>query len=150
MRWRPQVTVAAVIERDGKFLIVKERIDDKIVYNQPAGHLEPNESLIDAVIREVQEETAWDFLPEKIVGLYRMHVTEKDITYLRVCFTGSVSGQQAGQNLDEGILEAVWLDKNELLRQTASLRSPLVLRCIDDYLSGQCYSLDLLKDTGNV
>jgi ADP-ribose pyrophosphatase YjhB (NUDIX family) len=150
MRWRPQVTVAAVIEHQGKFLMVKERIDNRIVYNQPAGHLEPNETLHDAVIREVQEETARRFLPKNITGIYRMHIAEKDVTYLRVCFTGSVSEPQPGQALDEGILEAVWLDKDELLQQTVSLRSPLVLHSIEDYLSGKCYPLDLVKDIGNV
>ena len=149
MSWYPHVTVAAVIEEDGKFLVVKEQANGDIVYNQPAGHLEANESLTEAVIREVMEETAWRFTPEYIVGIYRMHVTRKDVTFMRVCFAGSVTDHHDGNVLDDGIIEAVWLSKSGLAAN-ASLRSPLVLQCINDYLQGQRYNLDILKDIGNV
>ncbi len=150
MRWHPHVTVAAIIEQEGRFLIVKERADDEIVYNQPAGHLESNETLLDAITREVKEETAWQFTPEYIVGLYRMHVTSKNITYLRVCFAGSVNHYDPEQTLDDGIIEALWLDKAGLHEQQHALRSPMVIKCIDDYLAGQRYEIDILKDIGDV
>ena len=107
MSWHPHVTVAAIIEQDDKFLIVKEQSDGKVVYNQPAGHLEANETLLNAVVREVQEETAWQFIPEFIVGLYRMHVASKNVTYLRVCFSGSANNHSPDQALDDGIIEAI-------------------------------------------
>jgi ADP-ribose pyrophosphatase YjhB (NUDIX family) len=150
MRWHPHVTVAAIIEQDDKFLVVKERTDGEIVYNQPAGHLEANETLLDAIVREVQEETAWQFTPEYIVGLYRMHVASKDVTYLRVCFAGSVNNHETEQALDDGIIEALWMDRTSLHEKRHALRSPLVLKCIDDYLAGQHYEIDILKDIGNV
>ncbi len=143
-RWRPHVTVAALVEREGKFLMVEESIDGKTVLNQPAGHLEEGESLIDAVIRETREETAWKFIPEALTGIYRWTHPHNGETFLRHCFTGAVCEHAPGQALDEGIIRSRWLDRDELDQQQ-NLRSPLVLQCIDDYLSGRRYPLDLIK-----
>jgi ADP-ribose pyrophosphatase YjhB (NUDIX family) len=150
MIWTPHVTVAAIVENEGKFLVVEEHIDNKIVYNQPAGHLEKNETLLQAVIREVREETARRFIPDKLVGVYRMQIDETGITYLRFCFTGRCTDHQPGQQLDKEIIQTLWLSQNELHARHDALRSPLVLQCIDDYVSGQYYSLDILKDLGNI
>ena len=144
--WKPHATVAAVIERDGKFLIVEEESDGRIVYNQPAGHLDPNESLLDAVIRETREETAWRFHPRAITGIYRWYLEAKDQTFLRVAFCGHCDDHQLEQSLDEGIIRAVWMSRDELLQQSDKLRSPMVLQCIDDYLEGRRYPLELLID----
>jgi ADP-ribose pyrophosphatase YjhB (NUDIX family) len=146
MIWKPNVTVAAVVERQGRFLIVEEDADGKRVYNQPAGHLDEGESLIKAVTRETLEETAWHFEPTALVGVYRWKNTHTGITYLRVCFTGACHDEEAGRSLDEGIVQAVWLSRDELTALGSRLRSPLVLRCVDDYLAGRRYPLDLLVD----
>ena len=150
MNWHPHLTVAAVIEQDNTFLIVKERIDGEIVYNQPAGHLEPHETFIEAVIREVNEETARMFEPTGLVGLYRIYAKEKDITYLRACFSGNVVEHNSEQALDSDIIEAAWMSKEELLSSDIPLRSPMVIQCINDYLAGKHYPLDIIKDMGNV
>ena len=146
MIWKPHATVAAVIERDGLFLMVKEESDGEIVYNQPAGHLDPHESLIEAAVRETREETAWRFHPEALVGIYRWVQTAKDRTYIRAAFCGNCDDHDPAQTLDEGILDAVWLSRDDLLAMENQLRSPLVLRCIDDYLAGHRYPLQLLSD----
>lgn len=142
--WRPHVTVAAVIEQNGKFLFVEEQADQSIVLNQPAGHWEPNESLIDAAARETLEETACHFQPGALVGVYRWAHPAKDIVYLRFAFCGNVQGFDAERPLDSGILRAVWLTPEELRAQASRHRSPLVLRCVEDYLAGKRYALDLL------
>lgn len=144
MQWKPNVTVAAVVENDGKYLLVEEYSDNELVYNQPAGHLEEDESLIDAVRREVKEETAWDFEPEAITGIYMYPNHARAITYMRVCFVGHVSNHDVDQALDDGIVRAVWLSKDEIEANEPRLRSTMVLRCINDYLSGKSYPLDLL------
>ena len=144
--WHPHVTVAALVEREGKFLMVEESIDGKNVFNQPAGHLEDGESLIDAVIRETQEETAWKFIPEALTGIYRWQHPENGETFLRHCYSGSVSEHQPEQTLDDGIIRSHWLSYEALQQQQENLRSPLVLQCINDYLAGQRYPLDLIKD----
>jgi 8-oxo-dGTP pyrophosphatase MutT (NUDIX family) len=144
MRWKANVTVAAVIEKDNRFLMIEEESDDEIVINQPAGHLEKDESIIAAVKREVQEETAWEFQPSSIVGIYLYPSTNNDITYLRICFSGQCVNHKPEQKLDEGIIQAMWLSKEELEAKSANLRSPLVMQCIDDYLAGEQYSLELL------
>jgi 8-oxo-dGTP pyrophosphatase MutT (NUDIX family) len=146
MIWKPHTTVAAVIERDGKFLMVEEDINGRIVINQPAGHLDPGESLIDAVIRETREETAWRFHPQALTGLYRWHNPHNDRTYLRATFCGHCDDLNATQKLDRGIVRALWLSRDELLAKPDKLRSPMVIRCIDDYLAGQRFPLDLLID----
>jgi ADP-ribose pyrophosphatase YjhB (NUDIX family) len=144
MVWKPNVTVAAVLERDGKFLLVEEETADGIRYNQPAGHLECGESLNDAVIRETLEEAAYAFAPEYLVGIYNWRREDKDVTYLRFAFGGSISGHDAARQLDEGIIAARWLTLDEIGALTPRHRSPLVLRCIEDWLGGKRYPLDLL------
>ena len=144
--WKPHATVAAVIEREGKFLIVEEESEGRIVYNQPAGHLDPGESLVEAAIRETREETAWQFHPEAITGIYRWVQPITGQTFLRAAFCGHCDDHQPDQVLDEGIIRAVWLSREELLQQGEKLRSPMVIRCIDDYLSGHRYPLDMLTD----
>ena len=144
MIWKPDVTVAAVIERDGKFLLVEEETDDGIRYNQPAGHLECREALSDAVIRETLEETAYHFLPRSIVGIYNWRNEARDLTYLRFVFAGEVSGHDAQRALDTGIIAAHWLSEAEIRARKDQLRSPLVLSCIDDWLAGKRFPLDLV------
>jgi 8-oxo-dGTP pyrophosphatase MutT (NUDIX family) len=143
--WKPSVTVAAVIERDGKFLLVQERIDDgRLVLNQPAGHLDPGESLVDACRREVLEETAHAFEPTALVGIYRWHYAPSDVTFLRFCFKGKVLGVDASRKLDQEIVALHWLTR-EQLKASAATRSPLVLKCVDDWLAGRNYPLDVLS-----
>jgi len=146
MTWKPHATVAAVIEENGKFLLVEEHVDGKNVYNQPAGHLEANESFINAVIRETEEETATIFQPDYLIGLYRWVLTAKDRTYLRLCFGGKLTERLENQALDPDIIRTHWLTYDEIIAKRDSLRSPLVLECIDDYRSGKHYPLELLKD----
>ena len=144
MRWKPNVTVAAVIEVDERFLMIEEQTEAGVVINQPAGHLEKDESLLDAVKREVLEETAWEFEPESIVGIYLYPSSHNDITYLRMCFTGTCLQHHPEQALDEGIIAAHWMTLEELNQRTEALRSPLVSQCIEDYRAGKRYSLDIL------
>ncbi|MDH5485865.1 MAG: NUDIX hydrolase [Gammaproteobacteria bacterium] len=146
MVWKPHSTVAAIIERQGRFLMVEEESDGAIVYNQPAGHLDADESIIDAVIRETREETAWLFQPDAITGIYRWKQPGTDRTFIRFAFCGSCSDHKPGQALDEGILRAVWMSRDELVANSPRLRSPMVLQCIDDYLGGQRYPLEILSD----
>jgi ADP-ribose pyrophosphatase YjhB (NUDIX family) len=146
MIWKPNVVVAAIAERDGKFLLVEERADGRLVLNQPAGHLDEGERLIDAVVRETLEETAWHFVPESLLGVYRWPHPTKGVTYLRFAFTGRVTRHDPDRALDHDIVRALWLTPGEIRAERARHRSPQVERCLDDYLAGQCYSLDLLKD----
>lgn len=124
--------------------MVEEEADGQTVINQPAGHLEAGESLLDAAIRETLEETAWRFAPSALTGVYRWQHPDKDITFLRFCFTGEVSDHDPARTLDDGILRALWLSREELA--TRNLRSPMVLRCVDDYLAGKRYPLDVCQD----
>jgi ADP-ribose pyrophosphatase YjhB (NUDIX family) len=147
---RPSVTVAAVIERGGRFLLVEEEDDGRIVFNQPAGHLESRESLAQGCAREVLEESAWHFRPLALVGIYRWSkpgkAAEAEVSYLRFAFCGDLGEYESGRKLDAGIVRAVWLDLDELRALSARHRSPLVLRCIEDYLAGRRYALELLTD----
>ncbi len=145
MNWYAHVTVAAIAETRGRFLLIEELSEGKAVYNQPAGHLEKNETLIDAVTREVLEETARKFKPESIVGVYLYPSTENDTTYLRVCFCGSVTKEHPGRSLDDEIIRTLWLKRDEIIEQQDKLRSPLVLRCIDDYLAGHRFPLEMIS-----
>lgn len=142
--WAPHVTVAAIIHHEGKFLLVEEKIDGKCVINQPAGHLENNESLIDAVVRETLEETRWEFVAKYISGIYRW-VHDNGETYLRICFVGDAIKEHKKLNLDTGIERAVWLTEKEI-RGEANLRSPLVLKSVEDFLNGTQYPLSLIQD----
>lgn len=144
MIWKPNVTVAAVVEQDGRFLLVEEEAGGEIVLNQPAGHWEQDESLIQGAIREALEETAYDFRPRALVGIYRWPHPKKEITYLRFAFAGEVAGFDPARKLDEGIVRAVWLTPEELRQEAARHRSPLVMRCVEDYLAGKRYPLELL------
>ncbi|MGE5386824.1 MAG: NUDIX hydrolase [Betaproteobacteria bacterium] len=144
MVWKPNVTVAAVIQRDGRYLLVEEETDDGIRFNQPAGHLECNEALVDAVVREALEETAYHFKPTALLGVYSWLNEKKDITYLRFAFTGELRGWEAERKLDAGIIAARWLTPDEARACAAQHRSPLIMRCIEDHLAGKRYPLDLL------
>lgn len=146
MTWKPHFTVAAIIEKDDKFLLVEELIDGHKVFNQPAGHLEPNESFFEAVIRETEEETANVFQPEKLIGLYRWKLESIDRTYIRLTFSGIITKTLENQALDTDIIRTVWLGYDEIIKHKKQLRSPLVLECIDDYRQGKHYPLELLKD----
>ena len=144
MVWKPNVTVAAVLERDGKFLLVEEETDDGIRFNQPAGHLECREALTDAVIREALEETGYAFDPKFIVGVYNWRNEAKDITYLRFAFGGEIVGHDAERKLDEGIIAARWLTLDEIRALKDRHRSPLILQCIEDWQAGKRYPLELV------
>lgn len=145
MIWKPNVTVAAVVERDGKFLLVEEETADGLMFNQPAGHLERGETLIEAVCRETWEETAHRFTPEALLGVYHWQHPKKGITYLRFAFIGSVSGHDPAQPLDEGIVRAVWLTPEEIRATADRHRSPQVLKCLEHYLAGQRFPLSVLS-----
>jgi 8-oxo-dGTP pyrophosphatase MutT (NUDIX family) len=153
-RWKPNVTVAALIERDGHFLLVEEDTADGLRLNNPAGHLDPGESPIQACIREVLEETAHDFTPTAVVGVYlnrfRRTRTGDDITYLRFAFAGQLGTHHGWRALDEGIVRTVWMTPEEIRATRERHRSPLLLRCLDDYLAGQRFSLNLVHTDASV
>ena len=145
MQWKPNTTVAAIAEQNGRFLLVEESINGQLVFNQPAGHLEQGESLIDALKREVLEETAWEFEPKNLVGIYLYpNPNNAEITYLRFCFYGNCTKEHPHQTLDDGIVRTAWLTQKEIEDEHKHMRSPLVNRCIKDYLNGNSYPLDLL------
>lgn len=146
MIWKPHVTVAAVIERDGRFLLVEEETTDGLRFNQPAGHLEPGESLVQGAVRETLEESGYDFSPEWLVGIYRWRHPEKDLVYLRFAFTGALTGHHPQRRLDSGIVRAAWLGPGEVRDCRQRHRSPLVLRGVEDYLAGRRYPLDIITD----
>ena len=136
MIWKPNVTVAAVVQRDGKFLLVEEETEAGLAFNQPAGHLEEGESLIAAVVREALEETAYHFKPTHLIGVYNWKHPSKDVTYLRFAFAGELRGFEAERKLDDGIVAARWLTLDEVKTTQARHRSPLILRCIEDLIAG--------------
>ena len=144
MVWKPDVTVAAVIERDGRYLVVEERIRGRLVLNQPAGHLEDGESLLQAVVRETLEETAWSFTPQWLLGVYQWRSPRGHST-LRFAFVGSVHALDGARKLDPPVVATHWLTQDELLARSASLRTPLVLRCIDDHRRGVRLPLEALQ-----
>lgn len=148
MIWKPHVTVAAIAERDGRFLLVEEEIEGRLVVNQPAGHLDPGESLIAAAVRETLEETAWHFVPQALVGIYRWVNPDNDATFVRFAFAGEVSDHEPERALDKEIHDVIWLGPDEIGACADRLRSPLVRRAIDDYLAGWRYPLDVLLDLG--
>lgn len=145
MAWIPHLTVAAIIQKADRFLLVEEFASGDKVFNQPAGHLEPGESLVEAVIRETLEETAWRFEPKALCGIYQWTHPEKQKTFIRFAFTGDAVEHLPGRDLDRGIIRAVWMDREQVLARSGQLRSPMVLRCIDDYLAGQRFPLDLVS-----
>lgn len=145
MVWKPHVTVAAVIEKNQRFLLVEETTDTGIAFNQPAGHLEPGEDLISAIKREVREETAWQFEPQALVAVQLWRKTPDMPSFVRFCFSGGVHSHNPDQALDAGILATHWLSHEEIAARHAQLRSPLVLICVNEYLKGQHHPLSLLQ-----
>ena len=141
--WYPHLTVAAVIEKQGQFLCVEEHARHNNVINQPAGHVDPDESIQAAMCREVLEETGYVFRPDFIVGLYYF-LGSNGVNYLRVCFAGEVVDQPYAGPLDPDITAAHWLSLDELKQQ--NLRNPIVLDCVNDYLSGQRYPMQMIND----
>lgn len=148
MNWSPRVTVAAVVERRGRFLMVEETSNGRLVFNQPAGHLEDNETLIEAVCRETLEESAWHIRPLGVVGLYLWRHPRKQVTVLRIAFAAEAVTHDPDRVLDTGIERALWLSREDLLAREARLRSPLVMRTLDDYLDGHLHPLSLVESNG--
>ena len=142
--WHPHKTVATVVERDGHFLMVQERSDGEVVFNQPAGHLEPGESLIDAAIRETREETRWSVTIDSFLGLYHYNSSSNNICYIRSCFVASALAENTDLPLDKDIIAAHWLTYEEIKSLQPQLRSPVVLKVVEDYLAGQTFPLSLL------
>ncbi len=143
--WKPNVTVAALIERDGRFLLVEEETEDGLRFNQPAGHLDEGESLVEACARETLEETAWGFRPTALVGIYQWQRPQGDITYLRFAYSGELGAHVADRVLDTGIHRAVWMTIEEIDANLDRHRSPLVKQCVADFLAGQRYPLDIVR-----
>jgi len=153
-RWKPSVTVAAVIEDRGRFLLVEEQTPEGLMFNNPAGHLDPGESPLEAVVREALEETARAFEPEALLGLYMARfqrpARHEDVTYLRLAYTGRVGEPIPGRTLDRGILRTLWMTLEELRATAARHRSPLVLRCVEDHLAGRRLPLDAIHVDGSL
>jgi 8-oxo-dGTP pyrophosphatase MutT (NUDIX family) len=153
-RWKPSVTVAAIIEHGGKFLLVEEHTQEGLRLNNPAGHLDPGESLVQACAREALEETARHFTPTALLGIYMSRfqrpATGEDITYLRFAFCGTLGDAVPGRSLDTGIVRTLWLSPEEMRASQAQHRSPLVLQCMEDYLAGQRHPLSSLHTDASV
>lgn len=155
-RWKPSVTVAAIVERDGRFLLVEEHTPEGLRLNNPAGHLDPGESPAQACVRETWEETAHVLTPTALVGVYLSRFQRpgpphvEDITYLRFAFCGTVGPMDVTQALDTGIVRTLWLSAEEIRQSTDRHRSPLVLQCLEDYLAGQRFPLELVRTDKSV
>ena len=145
MSWQPHITVATIVEDQGRFLLVEEEADGRAVFNQPAGHLEANESLLQAALRETLEETGWEVELTAVTGIYLYTAPSNGVTYQRVCFAARPLRHHPNQPLDEGIIGPRWLTRDELLTEKDRWRSHLVLRCIDDYLDGERFPLRLIR-----
>lgn len=147
-RWKPNVTVAAIIEKEGRYLLIEEHTQEGLRLNNPAGHLDPGESPAQACAREALEETAHTFTPTALVGIYlsrfQRPATGEDITYVRMAFCGDIGQRQAHLQLDEGIVRTLWMTPEEIRGSVQRHRSPLVLRCIEDHLAGQRYPLSVI------
>ncbi|MGW8246766.1 MAG: NUDIX hydrolase [Acidiferrobacterales bacterium] len=144
--WKPHVTVAAVVENKGRFLMVEEETELGTVFNQPAGHLEKDEDLVSAMLRETLEETAWEVEPESLIAVYRWPHPHLDITYLRFAFAARPIRHHPERALDEGIIATHWLDLDALRANRERHRGPQVWQCIDDYLHGEHMPLSCLKE----
>ena len=144
MTFTPHITVASVIKNNGRFLFVREHTRRGIAINQPAGHLEANETLEQAAIRETLEETGWHIKLSAIIGIY-IYKAANDVTYQRLCFAGTPLYQEPDTTLDTGIIEPLWLTPQELQQLQSQWRSPLVMQCLQDALSGEHYPLSMLK-----
>jgi len=147
MVWTPHATVATVVEKDGRFLLVEETSGGRVVLNQPAGHVEEHECFLEAAIRETLEETAWHVRPEYLVGFYVYRSAHNGITYNRMCYAAQALEHETQRKLDDGIIAAHWLTREEIVARMADLRSPMVLKCIDDYLDGRRYPLDFIYES---
>ncbi|MBD2839651.1 NUDIX hydrolase [Pseudomonas sp. JM0905a] len=145
MTWQPHITVATIVEDQGRFLLVEEEADGRNVFNQPAGHLEANETLLEAALRETFEETGWEVELTAVTGIYLYTAPSNGVTYQRVCFAAKPLRHHPEQALDEGIIGPRWLTRDELLAEKDRWRSHLVLRCIDDYLDGERFPLSLIR-----
>lgn len=154
LRWKPNVTVAAVIERNGSFLLVEEETADGLKLNNPAGHLDPGETPEQGCAREALEESAHEFTPTALVGVYISRFTRsrdnEDITYLRFAFAGKVGKHHEKMALDEGIVRAIWMTADEIRACPERHRSPLLLRCLEDYLAGQRFPLSAVYSDPSV
>lgn len=158
LRWKPSVTVAAVIERDGRFLLVEEHTPEGLRLNNPAGHLDPGESPAEGCARETLEETAHHFRPTALVGVYLSRFQRpgpragsiEDITYLRFAFCGELGQAQAGRALDTGIVRTLWMSPDEIRASWERHRSPLLLQCMEDYLAGQRFALEMVRTDPSV
>ena len=144
-QFKPNTTVAAIIHNRGKFLLVHEIDNGKLVYNQPAGHIEENETIVEAMQREVLEETGLKVIPKELSGIYYLYHQQAKLYYLRFCFIVELDKQLTGTPSDSDIVATKWLTAAEVKQKTLELRSPLVQQCIDDYLAGQRYPLSILK-----
>jgi len=144
MPWTPHVTVASILKQDNKYLFVLEGKNKSLVINQPAGHWEQGETLLEAAIRETLEETAWHFEPQALTGIYQWYHEPKKQTFLRFCFSGTLLKHDETRTLDPDIESAIWLSEDELRTRHAEHRSPLVQRCMDDYLSGIQHDLRII------
>jgi 8-oxo-dGTP pyrophosphatase MutT (NUDIX family) len=149
MSWHPDLTVAAIIERAGHFLLVEEQVNGQSVFNQPAGHVESGEALLAAVRRETREETAWNFTPEWLLGVYLWRNPRTARTVLRFAFTGGIDGHDPLQPLDVPVIRTHWLTPEEIRARGGRLRSPLVLRCVDDYLAGRRFALGAINEVAD-
>lgn len=145
MDWQPHITVATIVEDKGRFLMVEESKGGRHVLNQPAGHLDPNETLIEAAVRETLEETGWDVEPTGVLGIYLYTAPSNGVTYQRVCFIATALRHHPDYQLDDGIVGAKWLTREELIAQREHWRSELIMRCIDDYLDGKRFGLELIR-----
>ena len=145
MRFTPHVTVATIVEDNGRFLMVEEFAEGRAVFNQPAGHLEADESLMQAALRETLEETGWDVELTAVTGIYLYTAPSNGITYQRICFAAKPVRHHPDLALDHGIIGPQWLTRDELIAQSKRLRSELVMQCIDDYLAGERFALSLLR-----
>ncbi len=147
-RWKPSVTVAAIIERDGRFLLVEEETAEGLKLNNPAGHLDPGESPVEGCVREALEETAHAFRPTELLGVYLSRIqresTGEDITYLRLAFRGELGPRDPARALDTGIVRTLWMNAEVIRASTARHRNPLLLRCVEDHLAGVRYPLGLI------
>ena len=146
LRWKPNVTVAAIIEKDGRFLLVEEETSAGLMLNTPAGHLDAGESLAEGCARETLEETAHHFTPTALIGVYmaRTRSASQDVTYMRFAFCGELGERETGRALDHGIVRALWMTAEEIEATVARHRSPLLLQCVQDYLAGQRHPLSLV------
>jgi len=153
-RFRPAVTVAAIVEQGGRYLLVEEETPEGLRLNNPAGHLDPGESPLQGVVREALEETARRFEPTALVGVYlsrfQRPALNEDVTYLRIAFCGDIGEPDTGRTLDTGIVRTLWMTPDEIRASSERHRSPLVLRCVEDHLAGRRHPLDTITTDASV